>query len=218
MMSPDQAAELAATTTWNDEEPDAWEPEDSLEDGGPTIVALGDDIDGVTLLLDNETGEILEEIGAPNAEGATAEEIAAYVGDRRARSMARLSGLQARRQAHLDRIAAQFDAPIKREQDYIRYLETTYRESLLAVWDRYTNGGTIARSCKQFLMTLKMRRTRAKVEVTDKGTAVQFLKLCCPAAVKVTESVLVSQIPASMELPESQGLKRVEPTDVFEVE
>lgn len=115
MISPDEAAEMAATT---DNEPDAWEnpcEEDDDAQGGPLIVALGDDIDGVTLLLDNETGEILG-------------------------------------------------------------------------------------------------------EVTDKTTAIQFLKLCCPAAVKISESVLVSQIPASMELPESQGLRRVEPTDVFGIE
>lgn len=215
MIAPDELSVLDATT---DPEPDAWEPEAEEEGSGPMIVALGDDIDGVTLLLDNQTGEILGEVGAPNPSESSAEEIAAYVGDRRTRSLARLEGLQARRQAHLDRIAAQFDGAIKREEQYIRYLESAHRDALKAVWDRYTKGGTISRQCKKFLMTLKMRKTRAKVEVTDKTTAIQFLKLCCPSAVKMTESVLVSQIPPSLELPESQGLKRVEPTDVFEVE
>ena len=43
--------------------------------------------------------------------------------------------------------------------------------------------------------SISLRETKPSVKVTQTGLAVQFAKLECPDAVKVTESVLVSMIP-----------------------
>ena len=88
---------------------------------------------------------------------------------------------------------------VKRHKSKVAYMRTMYEkqagkvvESLLP---RDKEGKLRTKTYRSPWGSISLRETKPSVKVTQTGLAVQFAKLECPDAVKVTESVLVSMIP-----------------------
>jgi len=71
--------------------------------------------------------------------------------------------------------------------------------------------GTKKRSVNYAYGTAGFRRSK-RVEVTDKDAAIDWAEDYCPAAVKVSVSLLKSELPADQEVP---GVERIERDDFF---
>ena len=88
---------------------------------------------------------------------------------------------------------------VKRHKSKVAYMRTMYEkqagkvvESLLP---RDKEGKLRTKTYRSPWGSISLRETKPSVKVAQTGLAVQFAKLECPNAVKVTESVLVSMIP-----------------------
>ena len=88
---------------------------------------------------------------------------------------------------------------VKRHKSKVAYMRTMYEkqagkvvESLLP---RDKEGKLRTKTYRSPWGSISLRETKPSVKVAQTGLAVQFAKLECPDAVKVTESVLVSMIP-----------------------
>lgn len=91
---------------------------------------------------------------------------------------------------------------VKRHKSKVAYMRTMYEkqagrvvESLLP---RDKEGKLRTKTYRSPWGSISLRETKPSVKVAQTGLAVQFAKLECPDAVKVTESVLVSMIPESV--------------------
>ena len=140
--------------------------------------------------IDMETGEILALVDAVPLDEL---ELIRFVGERRANALARLAGLRAERQNHLDRIAAQYDSRIRRAESLVELISSTYAPAL----EDYTRRRILGRKEKFVdtgLMRLGFRTSREGFEVEDEDAAIAWAKEYVPQAVKVTERVLVSEL------------------------
>lgn len=153
-------------------------------------------------ILDSDTGEIYWMADVLPVE-FDEREIAEWVGERRARANARMAGLIAEKEAWLAKVAAQFDGAIRRKQKYVEHLDTSFAP-LLERLARMQLDGKKERSCRIGLLTLRFRKTRARVDILDEELALDWARDYCTEAIKVTERLLKSAIPIELlaELPE----------------
>lgn len=178
----------------------------------PTILFAGKD-----LLLVDKNGEIIGEQSAPDSSAAD-DEIISYLGPRLKRAQARLAGLAAEKEELIDQINRHYDPQINQARGYISFLRCNYIDRLRDLASRMLEGARsvpVRSDCSQ----LKFRKKPGKTEITDMETALLWAKVACPDAIKTVEGILVSRIPADMELSESaSGLRRLPAEDTFEVE
>jgi hypothetical protein len=149
----------------------------------------------VGAILDTETGELLWV--APPDPALSEREIAEWVGERRARANARLAGLVAEKDAWLEKVAAQFDSLITRKVKYIEHLDESFRPVL----DRLAHqelGGRKERTCRIGLLTLRLRRTRPRIDVEIEQVALEWAREHCAGAIRTTERLLKSEIPPEL--------------------
>ena len=156
-------------------------------------------------ILDAETGELLWV--APPDPASSEREIAEWIGERRTRANARLAGLLAEKAEWLRKVEAQFDTLIGRQQKYIEHLDESFRPLL----DRLAHDeldGRKERTVRIGLLTLRLRKTRARIDVENDSVALEWARRHWPAAIKVVERLLKSDIPPELlfHLPEDSGL------------
>lgn len=141
----------------------------------------------------SEHGEVLSVSGLP-PEDAGAEEVARWLGPRRARAMAKAAGLTAERNALLRQISEQYDPLIKRENSYVAFLDAQYGPLLRGLLERLLDGKK-ARSARVGLLNLRLRKSAVRTVIPNADLALNWLKLRGETkAVKVTETILKSEI------------------------
>lgn len=93
---------------------------------------------------------------------------------------------------------------VKRHKSKVEYMRAMYEkqagklaESLLP---RDKEGKLRTKTYRSPWGSISLRETKPSVKVTQSGLAVEFAKMECPNAVKVTESVLVSMIPEDIKV------------------
>jgi hypothetical protein len=191
-------------------------------------------IDGV--YIDSETGEVIGMVDnpvpdAPDHDGVM-EEIAQWVGERRAYHIGKAEGLKAEKQVWLDKINARFNADIKRHEQSVEWIENQYRPSLLNYARRKLEGAK-KRSLGVGLLVLQLVKTRARTTVIDNDKAAEWAWLNCEDALKCEvsakgnnamilrdaaaeagigykETVLVSEIPDELKAvltPDNSGIE-----------
>lgn len=191
-------------------------------------------IDGV--YIDSQTGEVIGLVDnpvpdLPDHNGAM-EEIAVWVGERRAYHLAKAKGLFEEKQVWLDKIHARFNADIRRHEQSAEWIENQYRPSLLNYARRKLEGAK-KRSFGVGLLILKLVKTRARTTVVDTDKAAQWAELNCIDALKCEvsakgdkalvlrndasaaqigykETVLVSEIPDELKAvltPDNSGIE-----------
>lgn len=153
--------------------------------GQTDLTVLTNDEEYVTLddgtIVNTVTGEIIGIDNAPAPidngltkeviENAALETLALWVGERRAYHQAKARGLQEEKQVWLDKIAASFDADIKRHTAAVDWIENQYHNPLYLYAQRMLEGAK-KRSHSIGVMVLKLVKTRAKTEVLDSRLAV----------------------------------------------
>jgi len=157
------------------------------------VVAIVTDSEN-TAIVDRETGEILEVMGAPE-DTVEIEEIATWVGQKRAYALAKLEGLEAEKKALIARIDDQYDPQIKRYDRFAEWCKIRYFDRLRGYACQLLEGQK-ARSVKIHLLTLAFRKTRPKTSVVDADAALAWAEARCPEA--VTKSLLVSMVPVEL--------------------
>ena len=157
------------------------------------VVRIGEEIGFPSdLKVDPETGEVLEDLSAPDPLTSSALVIADYLGPRLTGSQARLDALIAERKAWEKRIGEMFDARIKREQSYQAWLKSGFRNTLLAYYEANIKPSG-PRTLTLGMIKLAKRRTQERVIALDTEAAIAWAKEACPAAVKTTETFLISK-------------------------
>jgi hypothetical protein len=148
------------------------------------------------LRINPETGEVLEDLGAPSPDTASALALADYIGPRKTAAEARLAAKVAERDAWIAKIDDIYGPQIKREQGYIAWLKTSSLETFRQYAAANLSGKT--RSMTVGLLKLAFRSSARKIKVNDPAAALQWAIVNCPDAVKTTETVLISKIPAEL--------------------
>jgi hypothetical protein len=148
------------------------------------------------LRIDPATGEVIDDLGAPSIETASALALADYIGPRKTAAEARLAAKVTERDAWIAKINDIYGPQIKREESYIKRLKTEY----VAVFRDYAaaNLSGKTRSMTLGLLKLAFRSSSRKIKVNDPAAALQWAIVNCPDAVKTTETVLISKIPAEL--------------------
>jgi hypothetical protein len=151
-------------------------------------------IDGV--YIDSETGEVIGMVDNPVPDlpdnDKVMEEIAEWVGERRAYHLAKAKGLFEEKQVWLDKIHARFNADIKRHEQSVEWIENQYRSSLLNFARRKLEGAK-KRSFGIGLLVLQLVKTRARTTVMDNDKAAEWAWLNCEDALKCEVSAKGSQ-------------------------
>lgn len=115
--------------------------------------------------------------------------------------------------AELETVKAQSQKIIRQIEAQQRYLEWRYGRLLEDITADYMlNEGIKKKSVDHLYGTVGWRKTREKVEVVDDSKAIPFLRKEAPEAIKVSERILVSKIPADVQVP---GTKRIPAEDKF---
>ena len=109
------------------------------------------------------------------AEDAPVIEIATWIGDRRDWHKGKLAGLQAEKQVHLDKLVKVYDAQINRHSRAIEFIDHQYYVDLFDL-ARKLIGDAKKRSIAVGMLILKLRKTRASVDVQDNDKAVVYLQ------------------------------------------
>jgi hypothetical protein len=147
-------------------------------------------------LINTETGEVTGYAVTPPDEIDTVK-LAEWIGEHVVKHTAAAQGLRAERQVWLDTIAGRYDARIKAHEGAAAFLRLHWYDKLYDLAKTLIGDGK-KRSIAVGLLALKLRKSSAKMEVLDVDKAVEWLYKH-PAAplecVKITKSVLVSQIP-----------------------
>ena len=134
------------------------------------IIALDEE---TMTLINTESGEVVGVADTP-PETTGVVEIATWMGERRDWHKGKKAGLEAERQVHLDKIAAIYDAPIKRHTRAIAWFEEQYSPMLLELAKKLI-GDAKKRSIAVGLLILKLGKTRPSVDVQDNDKAVAYL-------------------------------------------
>lgn len=143
------------------------------------LPAAGEDSEIVVLdeesmtLINTDTGEVVGVADTP-PEDAPAIEIAKWVGDRRDWHKGRKAGLEAERQVHLDKIAKVYDAQINNHTRAMAWIEKQYSPLLFELAKKLI-GDAKKRSVAVGMLILKLRKTKASVDVQDNDKAVTYL-------------------------------------------
>lgn len=166
------------------------------------------------LLLVDENGEV---IGMPDAPGEDSdiEDILNFISRRRPAAQAKLEGLQAEKDALIERINAQYDPLINQQKGVLNWFTARYGD-ILQNFTRRQLEGSSKRSLKYGLLKLGFRRIPPSIVITDDEQAVTWAEDHYPDAIKST--ILKSRIPADAELGENSGMTRLEPEDRFYVD
>lgn len=156
---------------------------------------IEDPITGVW--LDPESGEIVDVMDKPEDGLEDAESLALWLGETLTDARAHLTGLQAERQYWLDKIAEQFDADICRAEAKIAWLthRPDWLEKLRALHEERANGKP---SCRFGMLKTRIKKSRESLEIVDIDKALDYARRRCPQAVKITESILKSLVPAQV--------------------
>lgn len=178
---------------------------------------IEDPITGV--LVDPETGEVMGLLEEPE-EMEDAEGLAHWLGQALTSARAQLVGLQAEKQAWLDKVAEQFDSSIRRAEGKVRWLSERpdWLEMLRTLHEKRAPGKP---SFKLGLLATRIKKSRESLEITDEEQALEFVREHCPDAIQVRESLLKTHIPPEVRqaLPADAGLiwHPAGETETFEV-
>ena len=142
-------------------------------------------------ILDAKTGELLWV--APPDPALDERQIAEWVGEHRARASAKLAGLEAEKAEWLRKIEAQFDTLIRRKETYIEHLDDSFRPLLTHLAHAELDGRK-ERTVRIGLLTLRLRKTRARIDVENDQVALEWARIYDPAAIKTSERLLKSEI------------------------
>jgi hypothetical protein len=148
------------------------------------------------LRIDPATGEVIDDLGAPSIETASALALADYIGPRKTAAEARLAAKVTERDAWIAKINDIYGPQIKREESYIKRLKTEY----VAVFRDYAaaNLSGKTRSLTLGLLKLAFRSVPGRVTAPDADAALAWARANCPEAVKVSESFLISKVPSDL--------------------
>ena len=186
------------------------------------LVAVAGD-DGVFLVLDTETGEVIGVPDAPiTADGkAMSKADVEWYADRRTRAQVRLAGLEAGKarelllwRENIDRMYAQ---RLKQEVSLLSWLDRQYLPGL----EQYTARALVGAKTKSILIgavKLFFKLTSPGVDVVDEPVALAWLKAHAPEAIAVKETVAKLKLPKGEEFPPESGLKRREQVNEFRIE
>ena len=164
----------------------------------PTEEIVVVDEDTMTL-INTQTGEVVGMAETP-PDGLDDVKLAEYIGEKRAWHKGRVAGLEAEKQAWIDTINARFDTRIKRHKDSLKWYEATYHDFLFKLAKKLIGDGK-KRSAAVGLLLLKLTKTRSSMEILDQPKAIGWLREAGLAeAVKVTETILVSQLPEALKV------------------
>lgn len=148
-------------------------------------------------LVNTVTGEVVGYQETP-PEDVEDVELAKWIGERLTYHKGRVEALKAEKAVWIDTINKRFDQRIKNHTGAQGWFEFKYGSILYALATRLIGAGK-KRSVAVGLLMLKLRKTSAKMEVVNVGKALAWLKAAgLTDAIKTTESVLVSQLPADL--------------------
>jgi len=166
----------------------------AFQDERPHSEIIYDEENGA--IVDADSGEILWVAEVPDP-ALNEWQVAEWVGERRARANAKLAGLLAEKEAWLTKVAAQFDSVIGRRQKYIEHLDESFRPILDRLAHQQLDGRK-ERTCRIGLLTLRLRRTRARIDVENDSLALEWAREHCVGAIRVSERLLRSEIPPEL--------------------
>lgn len=152
------------------------------------------------ILVNTETGEIEGIVDMPDA--VQAEALAKWMGERKTWMEGRISALTAERDTWLNKANSIYNPQINKFQAAMNWMITVNKNTL----EQYANQlrPTLkgkSKSLKIGLLILKWVARRAKLDVKDDVLAIAWLKKNQLAhAVKISETVLKSEIPDSVKI------------------
>ena len=162
--------------------------------GEPTEMIITD-AETMTL-IDTTTGTVVGYAATPPDEVDTIK-LAEWIGEHVTQHAAAAAGLRSEKQLWIDTINARFDSRIKAHEGAVAFLKEHWYDRLFELAKTLIGDGK-KRSVACGLLKLSLSKSREKVEIIDNENAVEWCKQNAPEAVKVTESVLVSQIPDAL--------------------
>lgn len=141
-----------------------------VEEQAEEIVVL--DEESMTI-INTETGEVIGLKDTP-PEDIPVVELAKWIGERRDWHKGRLAGLIAEKQHHLDKIAKVYDPQINNHTRALAWMGKQYYELLMGLALALI-GENKKRSIAVGTLLLKLRKTRASVDVSDDKKATAYL-------------------------------------------
>jgi hypothetical protein len=171
--------------------------EDAPAGLGEEIIVADED---TMTLIDMATGEVKGVMDTP-PEDASAIDIATWVGDRRDWHRGKLAGLRAEKQSRIDAINNAYDSQMKRHEGTIKWLEYTYKPMLFDL-ARKLIGEAKKRSTVVGLLILKIKSTRASLDVVDNDAAVAYLRSLIEEN-KAKQATLIKKMNKAQEEDES---------------
>lgn len=126
-------------------------------------------------IINTVTGEVMGIMDTP-PEDAPVIDVATWMGDRRDWHKGKLAGLMAEKQSRVDTLNRIYDPQIKRHQTTITFLEKQYSPMLLDLARRLIGAGK-KRSTAVGLLLLKLRKTRAGLDIVDVDRAVSYFRV-----------------------------------------
>jgi hypothetical protein len=181
------------------------------EEPGTITTVLDDDL---LATINPETGEVLGLVDAP-LEDTAARDIVEWFAGRRNYAKARAAGLREEKAFHQARLDAQYDAQIKKYDNFCTYMEKCYAPICeLYAKAKLEAAGWKSKTLKEFFMSFKFTSTRAKVEIVDMDKAVAHIrklakdkklpadvrKTLAEEVIKTSESVLKSMLPEEVKV------------------
>lgn len=169
-------------------------PHDEDEVEETETVALLNDSSETIVTFDTETGEVLGVVDAPD-DATDINDTVEWIGARRAYAVAKAQGLTAERDVLLAKINEQYNPKIKRLERFADWMVLTYYNRLKEFAARALTGQK-TKTLKIAMLTMKFGKTRASTQILEgmEEVALQHVKMLVPDAIKVSESILKTEL------------------------